>query len=138
MRGGRVAQMIMGVSMGRRAKIYLTPRQLHALLGLPDDVRVVAVLRDDDPVRSAVVLEGDSLPGAPPFPGGPPETEMAYFGLTEAPPMWHPIHGWDDTMPSVRWGAWRPGVPGSEAALDDAINNGAGGRQSLADLSKGV
>ena len=97
---------------GKRAYIYLSRDDLHRLLGLPDDVRVVTLERKVDPPYVRVVIEGDSLPGDELWPGsGTSAAELAYRGVGEAPPLWHPIHGDGHMTPRLGWDKWKPGDP---------------------------
>ncbi len=111
----------MGVTVGKRVKITLSADNLHRLLGLPDDVRIVAVQRQEDPVRAFVVIEGDSLPSRAGWPGGPDESELAYRGDVESPAVWHPIQGAGREGARVRWGDWRPGDPPRESTVRDVL-----------------
>jgi hypothetical protein len=99
----------MGVLMGSRAKLVLTSNDLHRLLGLPADVRVVNVERSGDPVRADVIIEGDGLPAEGMWPGGVSNAQMAYEGICDADMLWHPINGDGSEAPRLTWGGWRPG-----------------------------
>lgn len=46
----------------RRAKVFLDPNLLHAMLDLPAGVRVVGVQADFDPIRIVIMLEGEEIP----------------------------------------------------------------------------
>jgi hypothetical protein len=65
----------------RRAKIPITVPQVHGLLGLPDDVRVVSLRAVQDPDMLFVVVEGDSLPEQDVH--GRDYGQMAYQGTVE-------------------------------------------------------
>jgi hypothetical protein len=46
----------------RVGKVFLPLDQLHALLGLPDDVTIVDIRVQRDPLRMSVQLEGERFP----------------------------------------------------------------------------
>lgn len=68
----------------RRAKYILNRADMHAVLGLPDDVRVVTMYTFPDPEAVCVVVEGD---GVEPHGGQYEATVFAWKGLVEAPPV---------------------------------------------------
>jgi hypothetical protein len=86
----------------RRAKFAITSRQMHNLLGLPEDVRVVALHALHDPAAVHVVVEGEELPGQDVH--GRDYAELAFHGAVEAPFLWHPL-----ALHGVTWGDWEPG-----------------------------
>jgi hypothetical protein len=87
----------------RRGKIAITVRQMHRLLGLPDDVRIVTLRATHDPDLVHVMVEGASLPAQEVH--GTDYACMAYAGDAEAPFLWHPV-----AELGVTWGAWVPGA----------------------------
>lgn len=95
---------------GKRGKIVLSSQHVARLLGLPDDVRVVAMHVSPDPDLLYVRIEGDSLPDREIHEGGPSGAVSAWAGWSEAPYIWHPVQGAKDGKAAkVWWGAWRPG-----------------------------
>jgi hypothetical protein len=87
----------------RRGKIAITVSQMHRLLGLPDDVRVVALRTMQDPDMVHVLVEGASLPAQDVH--GQDWAEVAYHGEGEAPYLWHPV-----AKLGMTWGGWVPGA----------------------------
>lgn len=89
----------------RRAKFILDRRTLHRALGLPADVRVVALHLTNDPDAVHVQIEGDTVPACPML-SDLDAAEMAYHGTTEAPILQHP---WDHLHAEFQ--GWKLGEP---------------------------
>ncbi len=66
----------------RRAKYVLNGADMHALLGLPGNVRVVSMYTNPDPDMVCVIIEGS---GVEPHGGMFDATHLAWQGLVEAP-----------------------------------------------------
>lgn len=79
-------------SLPRRGKFVLDHNDLHRVLGLPDDVRVLYAYAEMAPGQIHVVVEGDSLP--------PNQKPQSWADGV----LWHP-----GAQQRVKWGAWRPG-----------------------------
>jgi hypothetical protein len=68
----------------RRAKYVLNGVDMHTLLGLPENVRVVSMYTNPDPDLVCVIIEGS---GVEPHGGMFDPTHLAWQGLVEAPPV---------------------------------------------------
>lgn len=66
----------MSTDRDRRASIFVDPRWLIQMLELPDDVAVVAVIGESDPLGIRVVVTKPDLPVVPPDSMAPPVHQM--------------------------------------------------------------